>query len=242
MTASRANGRDHVLTIEGAGTRGDCRAAEAHRPGDAVLVMIRPEDVTLGSARRRTARWPGKVVDGVFRGPRRTLTVETSGPPLHRRMPGDARGRGRRHRDPEVERRQRLGAEALDGALARAGCAEARGERLRAGLPRGLRARAARDRAPSTSSSSHMTLSDVARATDLPKPSVRRALYTLTCLGMAAERRPHLPADAQDHGAGLGLSRLQHGLDHRPAGLRAPRRPHRAVVLRRRARRPRHRA
>src|SRR5476651_1074549 len=33
---------------------------------------------------------------------------------------------------------------------------------------------------------SGMTLSDVARATDLPKPSVRRALYTLTCLGLAA--------------------------------------------------------
>jgi len=32
----------------------------------------------------------------------------------------------------------------------------------------------------------HMTLSDVARATDLPKPSVRRALYTLTCLGLAS--------------------------------------------------------
>jgi IclR family pca regulon transcriptional regulator len=32
---------------------------------------------------------------------------------------------------------------------------------------------------------SAMTLSDVARATDLPKPSVRRALYTLTCLGLA---------------------------------------------------------
>src|SRR4029077_12707957 len=31
-----------------------------------------------------------------------------------------------------------------------------------------------------------MTLSDGARATALPKPSVRRALYTLTCLGMAA--------------------------------------------------------
>ena len=29
-------------------------------------------------------------------------------------------------------------------------------------------------------------LRDVARATDLPKPSVRRALHTLTCLGMAA--------------------------------------------------------
>lgn len=33
---------------------------------------------------------------------------------------------------------------------------------------------------------SQMTLSDVARATDLPKPSVRRALYTLTCLGLAS--------------------------------------------------------
>lgn len=31
-----------------------------------------------------------------------------------------------------------------------------------------------------------MTLSDVARATDLPKPSVRRALHTLTCLGYVA--------------------------------------------------------
>ena len=32
---------------------------------------------------------------------------------------------------------------------------------------------------------SAMSLSDVARTTDLPKPSVRRALYTLTCLGLA---------------------------------------------------------
>jgi IclR family pca regulon transcriptional regulator len=31
----------------------------------------------------------------------------------------------------------------------------------------------------------HMTLSDAARATDLPKPSVRRALYTLVRLGYA---------------------------------------------------------
>ena len=32
----------------------------------------------------------------------------------------------------------------------------------------------------------HMTLSDVARAIDLPKPSARRALYTLICLGYAS--------------------------------------------------------
>ncbi|HEX3141816.1 MAG TPA: ABC transporter ATP-binding protein [Rhizobacter sp.] len=74
VTASRANGRDHVLSIEGAGTRGDCHAAEAHAPGESVLVMIRPEDVTLGSA--GPLCWQGTVVDGVFRGPRRTLTVE----------------------------------------------------------------------------------------------------------------------------------------------------------------------
>jgi iron(III) transport system ATP-binding protein len=74
VTACRANGADHMLTIEGAGTRGDCRAAEAHRTGDSVLVMIRPEDVTLGAAGQLS--WSGTVVDGVFRGPRRTLTVE----------------------------------------------------------------------------------------------------------------------------------------------------------------------
>jgi len=77
VTASRANGRDHVLSIEGAGTRGDCHAAEAHAPGESILVMIRPEDVTLGSA--GPLAWQGTVVDGVFRGPRRTLTVEVQG-------------------------------------------------------------------------------------------------------------------------------------------------------------------
>jgi iron(III) transport system ATP-binding protein len=77
VTACRANGADHMLTIEGAGARGDCRAGEAYRPGDSVLVMIRPEDVTLGAAEQLS--WTGTVVDGVFRGPRRTLTIEAQG-------------------------------------------------------------------------------------------------------------------------------------------------------------------
>jgi iron(III) transport system ATP-binding protein len=76
VAACRANGADHVLTIDGAGTQGNCRAGEAHRPGDTVLVMIRPEDVTLGTAGQLS--WSGTVVDGVFRGPRRTLTVEST--------------------------------------------------------------------------------------------------------------------------------------------------------------------
>ena len=84
MTACRptADG-DIVLTIEGAGGRGDCRAGAgvpAGRRGR--WSMVRPEDVTLGaadSAGSGQLAWPGKVVDGIFRGPRRSLTVETAG-------------------------------------------------------------------------------------------------------------------------------------------------------------------
>jgi len=75
VIACRPDGEDHLLSVEGAGTSGDCRAAEAHRPGDSVLVMIRPEDVTFGQAGQLS--WAGTVIDGVFRGPRRTLTVES---------------------------------------------------------------------------------------------------------------------------------------------------------------------
>jgi iron(III) transport system ATP-binding protein len=77
VTACRANGGDHVLTIDGAGTSGECHAGQAYRPGDPVLVMVRPEDIKLGQAGQLS--WQGKVVDGVFRGPRRTLTVEAQG-------------------------------------------------------------------------------------------------------------------------------------------------------------------
>jgi iron(III) transport system ATP-binding protein len=77
VSACRANGADHVLSIEGAGAHGACRANEAYRPGDAVLVMIRPEDVALDASGE--LRWSGTVVDGIFRGPRRTLTVEAGG-------------------------------------------------------------------------------------------------------------------------------------------------------------------
>ena len=78
VTACRAAGDDHVLTIEGAGAQGECQAGQAHRPGDWSLVMIRPEDVALGHGGRPLS-WQGTVVDGVFRGPRRTLTVEAAG-------------------------------------------------------------------------------------------------------------------------------------------------------------------
>jgi iron(III) transport system ATP-binding protein len=85
VTACRPVGNgDYRLTIDGAGGQGDCRAGRAFRQGEIVLVMVRPEDVTLGAANAPAATgqlaWQGKVVDGVYRGPRRSLTVETAGP------------------------------------------------------------------------------------------------------------------------------------------------------------------
>jgi hypothetical protein len=44
--------------------------------------MVRPEDVALATNGATPSSgqltWTGKVVDGVFRGPRRSLTVETA--------------------------------------------------------------------------------------------------------------------------------------------------------------------
>jgi iron(III) transport system ATP-binding protein len=57
VTASRPVGDDHVLTIEGAGARGDCRTEAVHRPGDTALVMIRRR--TSPSVRRTSPRDPG---------------------------------------------------------------------------------------------------------------------------------------------------------------------------------------
>lgn len=82
VRGSRPNGEGHVLSIEAALGAGECRAAGRFNVGDTVLVMVRPEDVALGQAGAKAGdgqiAWPGRVIDGVFRGPRRTLTVETA--------------------------------------------------------------------------------------------------------------------------------------------------------------------
>ena len=110
-----ANG-EHRLTIEGANGRGECSAGQAFRPGDAVLVVVRPEDVALAppdSATQRTARLVGQ-------GGRRHLSRAAPlaqrrdlGPALQRRMPGHARGGRGRNGQPAGRRRQCLGAETL---------------------------------------------------------------------------------------------------------------------------------
>ena len=157
-----------------------------------------------GAARGRRARrgqraatngqlaWSGKVVDGVFRGPRRSLTVETAGLRFNVECPATRAAAVGETVTPAGRRRQCLGAETLTrfGGRRWRGC----GQRMRRSGRRAamgptsskpLRA-ACGSSAPSGARRRHMTLSDVARATDLPKPSVRRALYTLTCLGLAA--------------------------------------------------------
>jgi iron(III) transport system ATP-binding protein len=84
VTACRSAGDgDHVLSVTHADGSGECRAGEPYRVGDAVLMMVRPEDIEFGQPGTASSNgqlaWPGRVTDGVFRGPRRSLTVE-SGP------------------------------------------------------------------------------------------------------------------------------------------------------------------
>jgi iron(III) transport system ATP-binding protein len=81
--ASRPLGGDqHELTVEGADWRGTCRSDRAFAAGDRVLLVIRPEDATVTSADRvrdpTSLGWRGRVADVVYRGPRRSLTVETA--------------------------------------------------------------------------------------------------------------------------------------------------------------------
>ena len=78
------NGDQHRLDDRGRDTDA-ANAAPTRRSerGDAVLVMVRPEDVALAgcphAATNGQLAWSGKVVAGTFRGPRRSLSVETSG-------------------------------------------------------------------------------------------------------------------------------------------------------------------
>ena len=82
VTACRPVDGEYVLSIESSSGRGDCRADQAFGTGEPVLVMVRPEDVTLAAngaaASSGQLTWKGTVVDGIFRGSRRSLTIETA--------------------------------------------------------------------------------------------------------------------------------------------------------------------
>ncbi len=92
-----AGGGEFLLGVEGKGWHGECRAGRAFRAGEAVLVVLRPEDIALGAAdqapRDGQLAWHGKVVEGVFRGPRRSLTIEAAGQRFHVECPATRRAR-----------------------------------------------------------------------------------------------------------------------------------------------------
>jgi iron(III) transport system ATP-binding protein len=82
VTASRPDGiGEYVLAVQGTNWCGQCRAAAGFTQGDKVLVVVRPEDTTLAAADTVLSDgqfgWRGRIVDGVFRGPRRSLAIET---------------------------------------------------------------------------------------------------------------------------------------------------------------------
>jgi iron(III) transport system ATP-binding protein len=81
------------ITVRGERWDGICRAAEAFPAGSSVLVMIRPEDVRLSEPGAVEAQgawrgtWHGTVMDTIFRGPRRSITIDVEGRPFHVESP-----------------------------------------------------------------------------------------------------------------------------------------------------------
>ena len=69
------------LDVEGPGWKGQCLAGASFAPGETALMMVRPEDFTLAAASAVAAQgwvaWPGRIVDRVFHGARRTYRVES---------------------------------------------------------------------------------------------------------------------------------------------------------------------
>ena len=68
------------LTVSGNGWQGKARAAEKFAPGESVLILVRPESIRVGDqAADGALSWTGKIVSSIFRGPRTSIAIETSG-------------------------------------------------------------------------------------------------------------------------------------------------------------------
>ena len=87
----RSDNGDFILSVEGAGWIGHCQAGREFAAGSRVQIVVRPEDFSLAAADRAASNgeliWKGRVIEGVFRGPRRSLTVETSSARFHVEYP-----------------------------------------------------------------------------------------------------------------------------------------------------------
>jgi iron(III) transport system ATP-binding protein len=83
VNATPESGGTYRIAVRGEGWEGTCRAAEAFASGVTVLVMIRPEDVRIiapnAAAVDQQVVWRGKVIDTIFRGPRRSIAIDVDG-------------------------------------------------------------------------------------------------------------------------------------------------------------------
>jgi iron(III) transport system ATP-binding protein len=93
VSGIRIDADTHSFLVRGeGGWSGTCLAGEEFNAGDDVLVMARPENLVLadpGQASNdgQAAAWSGRVVDSIFRGPRRSMVVECAGTRMHVETP-----------------------------------------------------------------------------------------------------------------------------------------------------------
>ena len=78
---ARIDARRVRLEVVGQGWRGTCEAANEVRPGQTVTVMVRPEDARIAAAgvgaREQELKWSGRISQTIFRGPSRSIVIET---------------------------------------------------------------------------------------------------------------------------------------------------------------------
>jgi len=83
------------LAVVGRNWTGHCLAGEHFATGEPVLVLVRPEnmrvDAIAGNGSPMT--WSGRITDAIFRGPRRSMVVETDGLRLTVEAPALSRAR-----------------------------------------------------------------------------------------------------------------------------------------------------
>ena len=80
-SCARVDERRFRLEVVGRGWRGPCEAASEVQPGQAVTVMARPEDARLAPAGSKAGAdeltWSGRIAHTIFRGPIRSIVVQT---------------------------------------------------------------------------------------------------------------------------------------------------------------------
>ncbi|MFK4496569.1 iron(III) transport system ATP-binding protein [Bradyrhizobium japonicum] len=78
---TRIDDRRVRLNVVGKGWRGACQSASEIRPGRPVTVMVRPEDARIAAPDAAHSdhelRWSGQIAHTIFRGPIRSVVVQT---------------------------------------------------------------------------------------------------------------------------------------------------------------------